>query len=123
MPVLCTQRGTHRLTPARGRKTFLELRRSRRRAWSGPVRVQFLPAQENDEARRVAFAVPRTVGSAVERNRWRRRLRAVVVETTSAIPAGTYLVGVDQLVRGLSFQELRARVIEAMQRATEAGGR
>ena len=109
--------------PVRGRRRFAELRRSRRRAWSGPVRVQFVPAQETDEARRVAFAVPRKVGTAVERNRCRRRLRAVVAEATASIPAGTYLVGIDQGVRDLPFQELRARVIEAMQRASQAGAR
>jgi ribonuclease P protein component len=87
------------------------------------VRVQFLPAQESDEARRVAFAVPRKVGTAVDRNRFRRRLRAVVAETIASIPPGTYLVGVDQGVRELHFQELREKVIEAMQRASRVAAR
>ena len=104
--------------PISSRATFTELRRSRRRAWSGPVRVQFLPAPDTQQSRQVAFAVPRKVGTAVERNRVRRRLRAVVAETAAEIPAGAYLVGIDQGVRGLPFQELRAKVIEAMQRAS-----
>jgi ribonuclease P protein component len=87
------------------------------------VRVQFLPAQDTDDVRRVAFAVPRKVGTAVERNRFRRRLRAVVVEMTASIPAGTYLVGIDQGVRGVPFQELREKVIEAMQRASQGAAR
>jgi ribonuclease P protein component len=120
LPILVPQSRACRVAPVRGRRTFAELRRSKRRARSGPVRVQFVPAQESDGARRVAYTVPRKVGTAVERNRCRRRLRSVVVETAASLPAGTYLVGIDQVVRGLPFQELRARVIEAMQRASQA---
>ena len=75
------------------------------------------------ELRQVAFAVPRKVGTAVERNRVRRRLRAVVTEVAGAVPAGSYLVGIDQGVRGLPFQELRTKVIEAMQRASQVAPR
>jgi ribonuclease P protein component len=85
------------------------------------VRVQFLPTNTADETRRVAFAVPRKVGTAVERNRLRRRLRAITVEASASIPAGAYLIGVDQGVRDLPFQELEAKVIEAMQRASRDG--
>jgi len=106
-----------------GRRVFAELRRSRRRVFAGPVRVQFLPVTEPEDVRRVAFAVPRKVGTAVERNGCRRRLRAVVAENVASIPAGTYLVAIDQGVRDLPFQELRARVIEAMQRASQSGAR
>jgi len=112
-----------RPSPVSSRSTFAQLRRSRRRAWSGPVRVQFLPAPDAEQSWQVAFAVPRKVGSAVERNRIRRRLRAVVAETAAAIPSGSYLVGIDQGVRGLPFQELRTKVIEAMQRASQAAPR
>ena len=87
------------------------------------MRVQFLAEAEATEVRRVAFAVPRKVGNAVERNRCRRRLRAVVAENAASIPAGTYLIAIDQGVRDLPFQELRARVIEAMQRASQSGAR
>jgi len=119
LPVLPVSRASR----VHGRKAFAELRRSKRRAWSGPVRVQFLPAGEADETRRVAFAVPRKVGTAVERNRCRRRLRSVVLETATLLPAGSYLVGIDKAVRDLPFQELRTRVTEAMHRASQAGAR
>jgi ribonuclease P protein component len=109
--------------PVSSRATFTQLRRSRRRAWSGPVRVQFIPTPGTDRARQVAFAVPRKVGGAVERNRVRRRLRAVVAETSAALPPGAYLIGTDQGVRGLPFQELRTKVIEAMQRASQVAPR
>jgi ribonuclease P protein component len=78
---------------------------------------------EGDESRRVAYAVPRKVGTAVERNRCRRRLRAVAVDATSEIPAGSYLVGVETRVCNLPYQELRARVIEAIHAATKAGAK
>jgi hypothetical protein len=39
------------------------------------------------------------------------------------VPAGAYLVGVDQRIRTVPFQELRLRMIEAMQRAASAGAR
>jgi len=123
LPVLSAESRLPRTSPVRGRQVFAQLRRSTQRAWSGPVRVQFLPAQETDGALRVAFAVPRKVGTAVERNRCRRRLRAVVGETTASLPPGAYLVGIDQGVRDVPFQELRARVIEAMQRASQASAR
>jgi ribonuclease P protein component len=123
LPALAEQGRAPRPRPVHGRKVFAALRSSKRRVRSGPVRVQFLPAQEADKERHVAFAVPRRVGTAVERNRCRRQLRAVVVEATVSIPAGTYLVGIDQGVRKLQFQDLRARVIEAMQRASQVATR
>lgn len=45
---------------------------------------------------RVAFAVGRTFGNAVARNRLRRRLRAVLVQKSASgsMPAGWYLFGV-----------------------------
>ena len=121
LPVLREVVHVPRPRPVHSRLAFTELRRSKRRVFSEPLRVQFLPAPKAEEARRVAFAVPRKVGTAVERNRCRRRLRSVVAEITASLPAGTYLVAVDQGVRDLSFQELRARVIEAMQRASQVG--
>jgi len=39
------------------------------------------------------------------------------------VPAGAYLVGVDQRIRTVPFRELRLRMIEAMQRAASAGAR
>ena len=123
LPVLRQGSRAPRPLPVHGRSAFAELRRSRQRVFSGPVRVQFLPAPRAEETRRFAYAVPRKVGTAVERNRCRRRLRAVVAETTASVPAGTYLVAIDQGVRDLPFQELRARVIEAMQRASQVGAR
>jgi len=123
LPVVSETFYSSRPVPVHGRRAFAELRRSKRRVFAGLLRVQFVPAPTAEEARRVAFAVPRKVGTAVERNSCRRRLRAVVAANAAAIPAGSYLVAIDQGVRDLPFEELRARVIEAMQRASRVGTR
>jgi ribonuclease P protein component len=91
------------------------------------VAVQYEPVSPSDSRAddlvRVAYSVPKQVGKAVERNRHRRRLRAIALEASPSLPPGAYLVGVDAGVRDLSFQELRTRVMEAMLRASSAGER
>ena len=54
---------------------------------------------------RVAFAIPRSVGSAVVRNRIRRRLRAALGELDA--PSGTYLVSATPAAASLDYQGLR----------------
>lgn len=98
---------------------FALLGSSRRRARSGPVAVNYVPTRA-DGSHHVAYAVPRRVGTAVERNAYRRRLRAVAREAIGVVPAGAYLIGVAPGVRELSFEEIRRRVIEAMKRASGA---
>jgi ribonuclease P protein component len=66
----------------------------------------------------VAYSVGRKVGGAVVRNRWRRRLRAIVAEAGTDLRSGAYLVGVGADVHGLHFDELRERVIDTMHRAS-----
>jgi ribonuclease P protein component len=110
-----------RLRRVRGRSSFAALRRASRRARSGPIGVHYDPALPPDLTRRVAYAVPRRIGKAAERNRCRRRLREVAREVVPQVPPGAYLIGVEPGVRDLSFQELRRRVTEAMQRASRAG--
>jgi ribonuclease P protein component len=62
----------------------------------------------------VAFAVSRAVGGAVDRNRVRRRLRAIVRE--SDLAPGAYLVGVSPAAAGLPFEELSRHVRKACHR-------
>jgi len=73
----------------------------------------------------VAFAVSRGTGSAVVRNRLRRRLRAVMRELADparrpALPSGDYLVRARRNAAGADFAWLRqdaerllARIVEA----------
>jgi ribonuclease P protein component len=55
----------------------------------------------------VAYAVGRTVGSAVARNRARRRLRAAVRDQADGLrPGAAYLVGASREVVSMPFAEL-----------------
>lgn len=97
----------------RDRATFAALRRHGRRARSGPVSVTWLPGPD-DEPPRLACAVGRPVGTAVVRNRLRRRARAIIAEAASELPGGTYLVGLAPAAAGLTYGELRTTVLTAI---------
>ena len=59
----------------------------------------------------VGFSVPRTVGTAVVRNRVRRRLRAISAELTLA--PGEYLITASPAAARLTFDELATHVRQA----------
>ncbi|MEY2475532.1 MAG: Ribonuclease [Actinomycetota bacterium] len=69
---------------------------------------------------RVGFAVGRQVGGAVERNRLRRRLRAIAAEMASQLEPGAYLIGAAPEAAALSYGDLKAIVAEALQSASSA---
>jgi ribonuclease P protein component len=98
------------------RATFESLRRSGRRARCGPVSVVYLRGQGRP---RVGYAVSRRVGTAVERNRLKRRLRAVVgsIEKTGDLPDGSYLVNPGPAASQLDHPELLASVREAVRKS------
>jgi ribonuclease P protein component len=78
------------------RRSFQLLRQHGRRARRGPLTVTWLgPTAGADSPPRVGFAIGRSVGGAVLRNRIRRRLRAALRELQAGdrLPAGTYLLG------------------------------
>ena len=93
----------------RDRATFAALRRDGRRRRAAAVSVTSVPAVSGQPA--VAFAIGRAVGGAVERNRLRRRMRAVLAELDLA--PGTYLVSAGPAATRLSPAELRAQLVEA----------
>ena len=96
-----------RLWRVRDRATFAALRRDGARRRVGPLSVTRLaPERGGSPQPAVAFAIGRPVGSAVERNRLRRRLRAVLAALE--LPPGTYLVSAGPAASTLSHQELRA---------------
>jgi len=68
----------------------------------------------------VAFAVGRSVGPAVTRNRLRRRLRHVLADDvrTSLLSHGLLLVGARPAAVERSFDELRAEVGELLMNVT-----
>jgi ribonuclease P protein component len=61
--------------------------------------------------------VGRRVGGAVERNRLRRRLRAIAAEVAPQLQPGAYLIGAAPEAAALSYGDLKAIVAEALQSA------
>jgi ribonuclease P protein component len=98
------------------RATFEVLRRSGKRARCGPVSVVYV--EDGGERARVAYAVGRRTGGAVERNRLRRRLRSVVsgIEGEIGLSPGAYLVAPSVGASRLGHEELVSTVRKAMNR-------
>lgn len=92
------------------------------RARIGPVTVSLVDSNPA-EPPRVAFSIGRKAGSAVERNRLRRRLRAIVRGLAPPLRPGAYLIGVAPPATKLSFEELRNSVIRAIEAVGEKGAR
>jgi ribonuclease P protein component len=63
---------------------------------------------------RVAFALGRTLGPAVARNRVRRRLRVLL--SCAALPPGLYLIGAQPAAAERSFAELQFDVTTLIER-------
>jgi ribonuclease P protein component len=93
--------------PLRGRAVFEALRRTGRRSRRGPLTLIELPGGPGDPVR-VGYSIGRRVGSAVTRNRVRRRLRAIVSDIAPA--PGSYLLGADPEAARASFAELATAV-------------
>lgn len=105
------------------RASFDALRRGRR-GRAGAVSVTYVPAPGGDDPPRVAFQVGKRTGSAVVRNRIRRRLRAGLrdLRQRGALPAGTYLVGGQHPLADQPWPELLADLEAAVALVTEPSG-
>jgi len=108
----------------RRRATFRALTRPDGRAKRGPVSVVFSrDGAEAAERPLVGYAIGRSHGGAVERNRLRRRLRAAVRASGADLPVGAYLLRAGPVAADLGFAELRRTVREAaLAAAGMAGG-
>ena len=86
----------------RSRRSFEAVRHGASRGRSGPLTVSYLE-QPSWSRLQVAYAINRQVGSAVVRNRLRRRLRAIVSEQAASLPIGAYVVrtGPDGALHGI----------------------
>jgi ribonuclease P protein component len=86
------------------------------------VTVTFLAEPAGDPPR-VAYAVGKRAGSAVVRNRARRRLRAGVLEhhrgPDGPLPSGAYLVSAGSAAATCTWPELTRGLDEAFAAATE----
>jgi ribonuclease P protein component len=93
--------------------TFGALRRHGRRVRTGALTVTWLPGSEGTPPR-LAFAIGRPVGTAVVRNRLRRRLRSLFAEQAAGLPPGTYLLGAGPAAATLDHGELRRTLTTAL---------
>lgn len=98
----------------RDRRTFVTLRTNGGRGRSGPVSITVVPSDDGTPPR-VAFAIGKRVGTAVERNRLRRRLRAAFVELGA--PSGAYLLSAGPEAATLSVAQLRTHLRQAIDAA------
>ena len=77
----------------------------------GPLALTFLEEAEESGGTRVAYAITKRVGGAVERNRLRRRLRALFAaladEEPGSVPDGVLLVSAGPEASGRDPEELR----------------
>lgn len=100
-----------------GRASFAAFRTSDRRGRRGVVGVVYLPVAPGEpEGVRAAFAVGRRVGTAVERNRVKRRLRAIVTGQAPNLLPGSYLVRAFPGAQSVAFEELDEMMRQAFVR-------
>ena len=98
-----------------GRRAFDQLRADGQRRGRGPLRLVIRP--DATQSARFAYAIPRTVGNAVVRNRIKRRLRAVLHELDSPSPGlggGDHLIRVTGPIEHWSHATLRTTMAELL---------
>jgi ribonuclease P protein component len=102
----------------RGRQAFQTLARCGRKARTDTLWCTYLDDPAASPLR-VAFAVGRQVGPATQRNRLRRRLRAIVAQVAPAlgIERGWLLIGARPGVAERTFDELLHDVTSLLTRA------
>jgi ribonuclease P protein component len=71
--------------------------------------------------RRVAFAIARRLGTAVARNRLRRRLRALLAGRAAELPPGLYLIGARPAAVSAGFSRLTADMDVLLSRLSVRG--
>jgi ribonuclease P protein component len=116
-PLLHPRRRAPAVGPVRSRQTFNALRRSSDRGRAGPLTVTY-SMQKSWSRSEVAYAISRQVGSAVVRNRLRRRLRSIMAEVGPSLPIGAYGIRAGHGAPELGFDELKV----AMRRALDKVG-
>lgn len=74
-------------------------------AHSSSVVLFFLPA---NEVHKVGFTATKKIGNAVKRNRAKRRLRALFLESSSSLKDGTYIFVAKQTIHETTHQKLKS---------------
>lgn len=80
---------------------------------SGPLTVTWVP-DGADAPPRVAYAIGKRVGGAVDRNRLRRRLRSIVAGLAPQLGPGAYLIGAAPQAAPMTHGELQSFLSEAL---------
>lgn len=111
-----SQPSTHsrRVGRVLGPRRFRTLQASRTRARSGPLKVTWAP--HDGDFLCVAYAIPTSVGNAVQRNTVRRRLRDAVAAHATSVPSGDVLVRVAAPAEQCTWVALSAAVADTMAR-------
>jgi ribonuclease P protein component len=92
------------------RTTFERFRVEAKRARAGELWCAALP-DDTGSGPRIAYAIGKRVGSAVVRNRVRRRLKAIAVIHADIVHPGSYLIGVRPGAAHCSYEELNGMFI------------
>ncbi len=113
-PTFRPPRRSRRVGRVRGPRRFRTLQRSRVRARSGPLTVTWSPRSigPDDADVCVAYAIPTSVGNAVQRNTVRRRLRDAFAAQAALLPAGDVLVRVTASAESCTWAEISSSVAE-----------
>jgi len=106
------------------RAVFTAIRTNGRHVRSADLRFRYLPG-EPEEIPQVAYSISRKVGSAVTRNRIRRRLRALFSEHFDDQAVAPICAGIVIVLPGAAdqtFGELRTQVQELMKKVEKSTG-
>jgi ribonuclease P protein component len=91
------------------RSTFQRLRAEGRHVRSGPLSCTMM-LDSSLSVPQVGYALSRSYGSAVRRNRLRRQLREILKTRESALAPGVYVFGAAPRAHGTTFLELARHV-------------
>ncbi|MEZ5376699.1 MAG: ribonuclease P protein component [Acidimicrobiales bacterium] len=100
--------------------SFAALRRDGQRVRSGPVSVVFAAVEPHPA---LAFAIGKKFGTAVERNRARRRLRSAFHDVAKArvLPPGAYQISCSRAVLTSDYTMLATSLDRCLDRLSVRG--
>jgi len=104
----------------RGRREFtLVMRRGKAGSANALTVFGFVPHGATQHTK-VGVIIPKTVGTAVERNRLRRRCKSILDSRTFRAPHLWYVIQCRPGAAGLTFEELHAHLNSALTRASDS---
>ena len=105
----------------RGRREFtLVIRRGTASAANALTVFGLTPRGAGANRTKVGVVIPKTVGKAVERNRLRRRCKAILDGVKLGAPHRWYVIQCRPGAAGLTFEDLQKHLMSALERARAA---